>query len=144
MSYQSSPQGVQFSLDLAKAYPDEAGIDSLKRQINYLAGKQVELMDIFDLKQAGQLAEHFMTVYPCALAKPGQLHIHYQDENKNPKDFILFYDTNKLSAKIEQIALKTEEDQGIIQKWGDRIYRITFAALHPQKKDEIKFLLKAK
>jgi hypothetical protein len=142
VSYQTSKNNVHFSLDLSKAYPEEAGINSWKRQISFSRGKQVEISDVFDLKTAGQLTEHIMTVYPSALVKPGELHIQFQDESNNRKDFILYYDKNKLSAKVEKIKLETEEDQGIIKKWGDRIYRINFEVLNPQKKDEIKFVLK--
>ena len=144
VNYQSSKNNVRFSLDIGNAYPEDAGINSWKRQISFSRGKQVTISDVFDLKTTGQLTEHIMTVYPSTLVKPGELHIHFQDENSNPKDFILYYDKNKLSAKVEKIKLETEEDQGIIKKWGDRIYRINFEVLNPQKKDEIKFVLKEK
>ena len=102
------------------------------------------LTDIFNLRKAEQITEHFMTVYPAEVINPGQLVIHYQNETGDKKDFILRYDARKMSLKIEKIKFETEEDQGVLQKWGDRIFRINFEFISPKMKDQASFVISAK
>ncbi|HBL74450.1 MAG: heparinase [Bacteroidetes bacterium GWF2_42_66] len=144
VKYQASDNSVQYSLDISKAFPDDAGINSLQRTIQYKRGKQVMLTDIFNLRKAEQITEHFMTVYPAEVINPGQLVIHYQNETGDKKDFILRYDARKMSLKIEKIKFETEEDQGVLQKWGDRIFRINFEFISPKMKDQASFVISAK
>ncbi len=139
--YQSSKNNVRFSLDLAKAYPENAGINSWVRSVRYDRGKQVEIRDVFDLNRADQLSEHFMTVYPSEVVSPGQLVIHYQPRGGEAKDFIINYDPGKLTPQVEKVKLETEEDRGVLQKWGDRIYRISFQAVQPHMKDQFRFMI---
>ena len=95
VKYQSTPNTVLFSEDISKAFPDDAGINSLKRTIQYKRGRQLTISDIFDLKKADQLTEHFMTIYPTEILKPGQLVIHYLTGDQGTKDFVLQYNAKK-------------------------------------------------
>jgi hypothetical protein len=44
-----------------------------------------------------------------------------------------------MQVAVEKIALTTMEDQGIIQKWGDTIYRINFKVISPKMNDKFRF-----
>ena len=144
VKYQVSDNLVQYSLDISKAFPDDAGINSLQRTIQYKRGKKVVLTDAFDLEKAGQITEHFMTVYPAEVVKPGQLVFHHQTDTNDSEDFILQYDAKKVDPKIEKIKFETAEDQGILKRWGDRIYRINFEFISPKTKDQVSFVFSAK
>jgi len=144
VNYKSTGNTVNFSLDIAKAFSDDAGITGLQREIRYTRGKQVAVTDNFTLAKAGRITEHFMTVYPSEVIKPGQLVIHYQSEKGETKDFIIRYDAKKMSPETEKIKLGTEEDQAVLSRWGDLIYRISFNFISPKQKDQVLFTVSEK
>ena len=49
-----------------------------------------------------------------------------------------------MQPDIEKVQLTTAEDKGIIEKWGDSIYRINFNIVAPKMNDKIKFSIVAK
>jgi len=57
---------------------------------------------------------------------------------------VVSYDSKKLRPEIEKVKLVTEEDQGVLKRWGDRIYRISFHSIKPLKQAELKFTVKAR
>ncbi|HEY4655904.1 MAG TPA: heparinase, partial [Cyclobacteriaceae bacterium] len=70
---------------------------------------------------------------------PGELIIHYKVKEEKPRDFVIRYDAKQMQVAVEKIALTTMEDQGIIQKWGDTIYRINFKIISPKMNDTFRF-----
>ena len=101
--------------------------------------KNVTVTDAVNLKQVNELTEHLMTCYPSEVRTPGELIIHYKVNDEQPRDFVIRYDSKQMQAVVEKIPLTTMEDQGIIQKWGDTIYRINFKAISPKVNDKIHF-----
>jgi hypothetical protein len=139
VKYKTAPRYAQFDLDIAKAYPEEAAINSWNRTIRLNRAKNVTITDVINLKRADELTEHMMTCYPSEVLSPGQLVIHYQPKGGSPRDFVIHYDPKQLQASVEKVALTTMEDQGIIQKWGDTIYRINFKATTPKVSGKLQF-----
>jgi hypothetical protein len=137
VSYTNTRSGSQLSLNIGKAYSEDAGINTWKRTVRLNRGKNVQVTDVISLKRADKITQHMMTCYPSEVSKPGELVIHYYDKEKKPLDFIVRYSPKQLEAIVEKIPLTTMEDQGIIQKWGDRIYRINFNVLSPKAADKI-------
>ena len=144
VKYKAGTSSVEFSLDIAKAYPSEAGINSWKRTVTMNRGKGVQVKDITDLKKAGSVVQHLMTCYPAEITKPGELTIHYQTKDKKTVDFVVKYNPKQMTAKVEKVKLEMEEDQGVIAKWGDVIHRINFEVLTPKLKDSYVFEIKKK
>jgi hypothetical protein len=64
------------SLDIAGAYPQQAGINSWHRTIQLNKGKNVQVEDAIQLQKAGSVTEHLMTCYPAEVKQPGVLVIH--------------------------------------------------------------------
>jgi hypothetical protein len=139
VKYKTAPRYAQFDLDITKAYPEEAAINSWNRTIRLNRAKNVTITDVINLKRADELTEHMMTCYPSEVLSPGQLVIHYQPKGGSPRDFVIHYDPKQLQASVEKVALTTMEDQGIIQKWGDTIYRINFKATTPKVSGKLQF-----
>jgi hypothetical protein len=54
------------------------------------------------------------------------------------------YNPKQMKAEVEKVTLSTEEDEGIRNKWGDRIFRISFNAVTPKLKDTYLFEIKKK
>jgi hypothetical protein len=142
--YKEGKSFAQFSLDISKAYPADAGITNLKRTIRLNRGKNVQVEDVFTLQQANDITEHLMTCYPSEVTKPGELVIHYKPMTGTAKDFVIRYNKAQLNASVEKVQLPAPEDKGIIAKWGDTIYRINFASTAPKNSDKINFEITSK
>ena len=137
--HKSTNSYTQLALDIGKAYPEEAAINTWKRIIRLNRGKNVVITDAIDLKNAKSLTQHMMTCYPSEVTRPGELLVHFKNKSGTPRNFIIKYDSNQMEAVVEKIPLTAMEDQGIIQKWGDNIYRINFKAVSPKATDQFKF-----
>jgi hypothetical protein len=144
VSYKPTKSYSQFSLDIAKAYPVEAGINAWDRTVRLNRGKNVQVTDVISLSRADQVTQHIMTCFPSEISKPGELIVHYHDKEKRPRDFVIRYNPKQMEAVIEKVALTAMEDQGIIQKWGDTIYRINFNAVAPKTTDKYTFEITAR
>jgi hypothetical protein len=143
-AYKEGKNFSQFSLNMAAAYPEKAGVKSWQRQVRLNRGKSVEVQDVFSLQKADNIVQHLMTCYPAEVTKPGELVIHYQPEGATAKDFVIKYNAKQLQPVVEKVVLQGEEDKGILQKWGDSIYRINFNVTAPKAQDKINFSIAAK
>jgi hypothetical protein len=85
-----------------------------------------------------------MTCYPAEVTKPGELVIHYKSADGNALDFRIGYDKDQLKASVEKVVLDNPEDKGVIEHWGDNIYRINFKSTHPKTSEKISFEIAAK
>lgn len=118
-------------LSIANAYPTNAHVSSWERAVGLDHGRDVHLDDDFTLTQPGVVAEHFMTCYPSEAGKKGEWIIHYAPEGAPAQDFVIRYDAKQFKASAEKVKLGSMEDEGIIEKWGDSIYRITLESISP-------------
>lgn len=144
VTYKEGKTFAEFSLNNSKAYPAGAGVNSWKRTVRLNRGKNVVVNDLVSLRQANQLTQHLMTCYKAEVIDPGKLIIHYISLNKEPKDFVIKYNSKQLQAAVEKIPLTAMEDKGIKDKWGDNIYRINFTVIAPKTTDNINFVISPK
>lgn len=132
------------SMELAQCYPSAADINSCRRTVTLRRGKSVEVVDVFSMKNASELTEHLMTCYTAEVGSRGELIIHYRPENRAAKDFVVKYDPSKLQPSVEKIRLVAMEDKGVLEKWGDNIYRINFKAVKPLLNEQLRFSIIAR
>ncbi len=125
-SYKVRNSYVSLTENIGTAYPEEAGIDQYTRTIRLNRGKNVIVSDSYALKEGEQITQHLMTCYPVEEVKPGTLMI-----NANGKKMQITYPPSNTTVNIEKVPLVTMEDQGVIQKWGDNIYRINITNTSP-------------
>jgi hypothetical protein len=144
VEYKKGNGFAEISLDISKAYPETAGVNSWKRNVRLNKGKNVEVNDIISLAKADKVTEHLMTCYPSEVVKPGELVIHYKPKDGIAKDFIIKYNAKQLQAAVEKISLTAMEDKGVLDKWGDTIYRINFSVIAPKMDDKINFVISLK
>ncbi len=143
--YKKDKNYTSLSLDIAHAYPATAAVQTWQRAIQLNRGKNVTVTDIISLQHADKLTEHVMTCYPAEVIKPGELLIHFKPKyGLAAKEFVVNYNAKQFSVAVEKVPLTTMEDKGILDKWGDTIYRINFTALAPKTKDKISFVISAK
>lgn len=144
VAFKDDKKSAELSLDIAKSYPEQAGINSWKRTIRLNRNKNVEVVDNISLKKNEKITEHLMTSHPAEIQKPGELLIHYKPKNGEAKDFVVKYNASQMEAAVEKIPLTAMEDKGIIDKWGDNIYRINFTVKNPKATDKINFVITPK
>ncbi|MDR1454429.1 MAG: heparinase II/III-family protein [Tannerella sp.] len=140
-SCRAGKSSATFSLDLAKAYPEEAAVNSWKRTVTLNRGKNVVIRDMADLKKAGSVVQHLMTCCPTEVTQPGRLIIHARTKDGQKADFALDYSPEQMRAEVEKIAFSSEEDEGVRNNWSDGIYRISFHMTAPGLKNTWTFHL---
>lgn len=137
--YKMEKKGVSLSLDMAKSYPDDAGINTWKRNIRFNRNKNVQWQDNISLKKADSITQHLITCYPAEVKKPGELIIHYAPQGGKVTDFVVHYNASQMVASVEKVKLEAMEDKGIRSKWGDTIHRINFNVKSPKITDQFNF-----
>jgi len=122
------------SMELADAYPEEAGIRSYRRRLTLCRGDaSVLLEDCWQLIRAESLQLHFMTpVRPqpaagCLLLPSGGGLVRLE------------YDTALWSVELESRRLT---DAKLTASWGEEMHRITLNARTPEKTGCVRILLR--
>jgi len=125
-SYKLRNSYVSLTENIGTAYPEEAGVNSYLRTIRLNRGKNVTVKDSYDLKKGEQITRHLMTAFPVEQLNPGTLVI-----NANGQIMQITYPAVNTKVEVEKVPLVTMEDQGVLQKWGDNIYRINITSTSP-------------
>ncbi len=144
VSFKDDVKTATMLMDITKAYPENAGVNSWQRSIVLNRNKNVEIKDVVTLAKTDKLTQHLMTNHQATLIRPGEVTIHYTTKDGKAKDFVIKYDANKFGATIEQVPLTAMEDKGILEKWGDTIYRINFNATALKSKNTLTFTVAVK
>ncbi len=143
--YKQDKNATSLALDISKAYPSAAAVNSWQRIIRLNRGKNVAVTDVVSMSKAEKMTEHIMTCYPAELEKPGQVVIHFAPKyGVAARDFVINYNAKQFGITIEKVPLTAMEDKGILEKWGDTIYRINFNALSPKLREKINFVIEGK
>ncbi len=134
VSYQADDSRAQFSLDIASAYPSEAGVREWRRTLRLERGKQIELVDSYRLSDpASELTLTLMTPCEVALVEPGKLTLRTTPSQSGEQSSLAIeYDSQKLSVTTEEIPL---EDRRLERVWGSHLTRILLTAQSPPTED---------
>ena len=123
--YRSDDSAAEFNLDIAAAYPAEAGLGSWRRTLRLdRSQNRIDVTDEYKLeKNVTEITLTLMT--PCAVSPgaPGELVL----TRPSGKSRILF-DAAALKATTEEIPIPDARLKGA---WGDRLYRILLRAERP-------------
>ena len=124
----------RFSLDISKAYPEEAAVKSWNRSYSF-KNKSLTIVDSFDLQEA-KVANvvNFITANKFSVVKEGILKVVSEG-----KDIFLHYDTNQFYVNITPIELT---DVRLTKFWGTKIYKISFKAKETVLKGKYTFNIK--
>ena len=125
--YSADADKAEFSLDLAKTYPPEAGIVSWNRNILFERDRQITLHESFTLTQARMPVR--MTLMSCRrpeIVKGGRILLSEPALSQTAKPLTVYYDDKFFKAEVETIPIK---DERLRASWGDQLYRILLAAL---------------
>lgn len=133
VSYSSDDAFAQLRLDIADAYPQEAGVDQWMRTIRLNRGQDVEIIDEFDLKHEAQNVELTMMT-PCKVTfeSPGKITLEQIIPNSILARVSVSFDAEKLTPSLENIEL---EDAMLKSNWGNRMIRILLRSNFPTSGD---------
>ncbi len=126
--YHADEKSAELSLNIATAYPAEAGLKHWRRTLKLdRAGNRVELRDECSMRRrASRITFTFMTPVLAANVSPGILSF---EAAQFPSGRVrLHYDAGTLTPSIEGIPL---EDARLRGAWGERLYRIMLRAQEP-------------
>lgn len=120
-----NPEQSKFSLELARAYPDEAAVETWERSY-YLESKGgLLIQDKFRLKETKQPNHlNFLTWAEPDLPEPGTVVL-----EKNGIRLKITYNADQFSPDVETIRLT---DKRLSNVWGGQIYRLSLKAVKMQ------------
>lgn len=128
VQYQTGKGSSSLTMDIAKAYPAEVGIQSWVRTVRVSKGKEGEVVvsDKYALnKPLESLTQTFMTVCQVELVQRGR--ILFETGARNVQ---LDYDGDLWEASVEKMEYVSPEDEGVRQRWSGRpIYRVLLKAV---------------
>jgi hypothetical protein len=124
VSYHADGRAAEFSLNIATAYPPEAGLKQWKRSLRLdRTENAVELRDEYALKKhASEIVFTFMTPSPVQQLATGDLAL------AGAGGVRLLYDAKSFALRVEEIPLK---DGRLRSSWGEKLYRILLRAQSP-------------
>lgn len=131
--FESTENYSQLRLDIAAAYPEEAGIIEWNRTIRLNRSESIELKDNFSLSKQEEIKFSFMTIHQVEEVYPGNLRLWYSDK----PSLLVYYDPRQLHWEIKRIPLDQLEDVAVINHWGENMFRIQLRVSEPRAKDEV-------
>jgi hypothetical protein len=128
VAYRADDRSAEFSLDIAGAYPPEAGVAFWKRALRLdRRENRIDLRDSYRLgKPPGQIALTLMT--PCKVGRGATGELALESEAFRSGAVKIAYDPAVFTPEVEEIRI---EDGRLRSSWGDRLYRILLVALKP-------------
>ena len=136
-----SDKSSGITLDLAKAYPAEAGIKTWKRSLQFNKVKnQVELKDQYELGALTQpVQQAFMTLCTIDTSIPGKLGLKTSTGDAHE----IQYDAKKWTVAIDLPSTEGPEYRSFKTKWANRpVQRIIFTSKDSSTKGAYQFVIK--
>jgi hypothetical protein len=116
--YQKNADGVIFRMNLEKAYPASAGINSWVRNIRAEKKGVITLTDSVRMeKPLRSLTQTFMTVCAADIGMPGKIVF----TTEHGKTVTLQYDAKLFTVSKEPITLTTPEEAGLKDSWHGKV-----------------------
>lgn len=121
VAFAPSSDAVQWSADIARAYPETAYVRSWKRTVTLnRRANDVEIVDAYDLERVTRpVRSSLMTPLRVDVATPGVVRL-----AANGRSYMIRYDAQQFRASAEGIPIN---DARLHPVWGDRITRIVLS-----------------
>ncbi len=133
LRYRADDWHADFQLDLAGAYPKQAGIESWVRAIRLERGKDVLITESYALEQpANEITLSLMTPCKVHTGEANQLLLETADADEPRVAVRVLYEGTKLKAAVETIQV---EDSRLRAAWPGQLTRILLKAEKPAMKD---------
>ncbi|MBC8153994.1 MAG: heparinase II/III family protein, partial [Bacteroidetes bacterium] len=136
--YIPTPKSASLAMNLAAAYPAEAGVQTWNRLVTLdRPTGAVSVTDEYVLSQKpASLQEVFMTTCSADLSTAGQVLLTTPGQpGSPPASVVLRYDPKQWKVAVEPIALTAPDDESFKTKWPNQtIKRIVLTAVNPLAK----------
>lgn len=135
VSYTAADDQAALTLDIAGAYPPEAGLKHWTRTIRLIRGQSITVQDDYELDHAPRsLVLNLLTASRVSLDAPGLIRLSAAalPGGRSSGSAVIRYNSEQFDASVEPIAI-TDERMGCA--WGGCIYRILLTARHPSVRD---------
>lgn len=132
VSYTHSDDTVRFGINLASAYPKEAGVLYWHRSLSLHRGHDaaIELSECCQFTEpTDQIQLHMMSCQKPQFVDEGSIRLEDRDHNS----LVIQYDAEQWEADFEHITIT---DDNLIRVWGDSLYRIQFKIRHAVQQGE--------
>ena len=140
-TFTSNDSGITFSCDIASAYPEEAGVESWSRSIELQRGRQITVIDDFQLSLVDSNEMSVMT--PCRVRIDGDV-IHLEsaplEDGGTSADGKLTFDSQAFDVRLDTYPLADVNfKRG--NPWGETLTRIIFISKTPKLKNKWTWLI---
>ena len=141
VNFSPGSETVRFSCDIADAYPEEAGVESWKREIVFQRRKRITVTDTFELSRNDGIEMSFMT--PCSVRIDGNV-IHLEeaaleDGGKSASANLTFharaFDVRLDIYPLAEVSFKRGNP------WGETLTRIVFVSKNPKRQDRWEWII---
>ena len=120
--YNTNHNRSSLSMDIAGAYPLQAGVTTWERTVTLYKKEGVEIHDRYSLKTAAPVTQHFMIVCNADISRPGIIVFTMPDQTKVK----LLYDATTWNIEKQPVELNQPEDKELRMMWeGQTIERIS-------------------
>jgi hypothetical protein len=129
--YTRTKEGAQLAMDIAAAYPAEAGVQTWKRTVALSRKKNtVTVTDAYALKQpAKSLTQTFMTICDTDLSKPGSIVFTVPGSSS----VTLTYAAAAWDVRREPMSYSAPDEKRLADNWGHRpMWRLLLVNKKPQ------------
>jgi hypothetical protein len=142
-TYEAGEGSMTFSLDIAGAYPREAGVQRWQRSVSVCYGKEVEVTDSYVLANAAcEIVLSLLT--PCEVNEemPGTVVLSEAPlpGGRSAGHATVCYDAQKFALTTERVAI-TDTRLGSV--WGEALTRLVFTIENPATEDTWSFQVRA-
>jgi Heparinase II/III-like protein len=146
VAYRLDRRGARLTMDLAKAFPPAAGIDSWRRSILAEKAGRITITDSCRADSAfSSLTQSFMTVAAVDISVPGLIVFTIDGGTDSGKKVELRYDARVWRAEKEDMPLTTPEEEGLKETWRHRtLVRIRLDLKSPVKVGVVQYTIVAK
>ncbi|MFH5184962.1 heparinase II/III family protein [Paenibacillus sp. TAB 01] len=132
VAYEADGAKSELSLNIAAAYPAEAGIKQWRRSCALHRASEdarafVEIRDQFELQEASaEVVLNYLTLQPPSLLDGSSIELRHESGDR----LLLAYDGEGLAPSVETVPVT---DSRMLPIWGDRVYRLQLKAKHAVK-----------
>ena len=135
VSYTSDAESAQLTVDIAKAYPAEAKVNSWRRNITLRRGRYVQVTDAYDMVEPPQeITLNLLTPCEVNLETPGRISLAQVPlpSGRCSGAALLDYNADKLTVTVERMSMS---DMELRESWGDHLTRLVLHAEKPLRQD---------
>jgi hypothetical protein len=133
--YVATNDQAELVLDVAGAYPPEAGLKRWLRTIRLNRGQSVTVEDAYELDHTPKnLLLNLLTVCAVSLDTVGVIRLSAADlpDGRCAGSGVIRYDAKHFAPSVETIPIT---DERMSKVWGDQLWRILLTANNPQQQD---------